>query len=98
MFNPGIEVIAKQKKIIGRFQTANATTPERAIDPFILGLKNNRIFRKLVSRRILVEVSSSLFYLDELRAKVYRVTRRRIAFGIMIVLLVAFTVFCIIAW
>ncbi len=98
MFNPGIAVIAKQKKIIRRFKNIDATTPERAIDPFVLGLKNGIIFRRLVGRGILIEASPSLFYLDEQQAEVFSALRRRVAFGVMIVLSVIVTVICVFAW
>ena len=98
MFNPGIAIIAKQKKIIRRFKDVNATTPQLAIDPFVLGLKNGLVFKRLVDRSVLVEANPNLFYLDEERADIYRANRRKVALVLMAVLLVIFAVFCFIAW
>ena len=98
MFNPGIAIIAKQKKIICRFRDVNATTPSFAIDPFVLGLRNGLAFKRLVDRSVLVEASPNLFYLDEARSDIYHANRRRIALVLMAVLLVVFTIFCFFAW
>lgn len=88
MFNPAIAIIAKRKKIIRQFRAANATVPERAIDPFILGLCHGFVFRKLVVRGILIETTRNLFYLDEAREQIYRESRRKMGLVMMAVILV----------
>jgi len=89
MFNSAIAIVAKRKRIIRQFRAANATVPERAIDPFILGLSQGLVFRKLVVRGILIETTRNLFYLDEAREQTYRESRRKMGLVMMAVILVA---------
>jgi len=91
MFNPAIAAVAKRNKIIRRFRAANATVPERAIDPFILGLRHGLVFKKLVVRGILVETTRNLFYLDEARELTFNASRRKITLLLLAILLVALT-------
>lgn len=47
------------------FRAAGAVTPDTAVHPFDVGLRESFVFRKLVRHRILVPVSGNRYYLDE---------------------------------
>ena len=93
MFNPLAAIVAKQSKMASRFRNANATNPARAMDPIILGLSRGPVFTRLVAKRILIEASPNLFYLDEVRAQIHTTGRRTIAlifWAVILVVLVAY--------
>ncbi len=57
------------------------------------GLSRGPVFMRLVAKRILIEASPNLFYLDEVRAQIHATGRRTIAlvlWAVILVVLVAY--------
>ena len=81
-------ILHKEKEIVARFRDAGATVPERAITAAALGVHEGVAFRKLRRREVLREVAAGRLYLDEPRWAALGVLRRRIAFTMLVVVIV----------
>jgi hypothetical protein len=87
-------VVRREREIAEAFQSAGATTPDRAATAATLGVHEGIAFRILCSHGILQEVGAQRFYLDEPRWESHQAKRRRLGFMIpAIVLLVAIVAF-----
>ena len=82
-------MIRKQKKIVGAFRDAGATSAERAATAASLSLHEGLAVRILRGHGVLREAGDGRLYLDESSWDGLRARRRRIALTILGTLLVA---------
>jgi hypothetical protein len=87
-------VIAKEKRIVDAFRRGGAISVTSAVTPSVIGVSERAAFGRLRKRAVLQEASPGAFYLDEASWQALRATRRRMALGALLVVLLA----AIIAW
>ena len=96
---PGEEAVVihmLQKKIIRKFQDQCATDPRQAQTLEVLGVKNRKIAKGLIKKKVLVGVGDNRFYLDEEAAELFFKKKRRAAYiGLIIALIAALIIFLI---
>jgi hypothetical protein len=78
-------ILAKEKRIVAVFRTANATSPEAAVAPGDLGLTARVAFRKLREHGVLREARAGMFYLDEASWAALVKRRRTLAMAVALV-------------
>ena len=86
-------VVRKQKQIVALFQAAGATNTDRATTAATLGVHEGLAFRVLLRHAVLREVGEQRVYLDESRWESHQKKRRRLAFIIPGLVLLAGIVF-----
>lgn len=82
-------IIAKEKHIVAAFRQARATSTETAVAPETIGVAQHFVFAKLKRRAILREAGPGRFYLDELAWEALGRFRRRLALGILLLIVAA---------
>lgn len=82
-------MIHKQKKIVGAFREAGATSAERAATAASLAIHQGAAFRILRGHDVLREAGGGRLYLDESAWEALRARRLRIALTIVGTFLVA---------
>jgi hypothetical protein len=80
-------IVARQNKLIRRFREAGATAPEFAQLPEDLGCRNSWIFRRLITRGVIVETKPGRYYVDEIAADNFMRLRRAKALGMLAIVL-----------
>jgi len=76
------------------FMKTHATTPERAILPSEYGILNDKVFRRLVNQKIILDDGKGRFYFDSLREKyLIRITSYRVVFILAAFVLLIFIYF-----
>jgi hypothetical protein len=89
-------VIAIQtKKIISRFAQREAFSPDRAVTPGELGINENFIFRRLVSRGVITEAGLGRYYINRENLEDFNALRRRKVFIVLAVILVVVLVYAL---
>ena len=86
-------VVRKQKQIVALFQAAGATSTDRATTAATLGVHEGLAFRVLRRHAVLREVGEQRVYLDESSWESLQKKRRRLAFIIPGLVLLAAVVF-----
>lgn len=84
-------ILIKERHIVDAFQRAGATSPDRAVLPADLNVHDGRVaWRRLRSHAVLRESAegSGLFWLDVETWKAVHRTRRRVAFALLIAIIV----------
>jgi hypothetical protein len=79
-----------EKKIVRKFQDQCATDPKQAISLESLGHRHRRIIQHLIRRKILVAADQDRYYLDEEAAELHFARKRRLAFIMLILVLIIF--------
>lgn len=79
-------IVAKERRIVEAFQSAGATSPERAIMVHDVGVGDGIALRRLRSHAVIREARPGHLYLDQEVWDALRRTRRRMLFAIMIIL------------
>ena len=94
---PGEEAVVVhmlQKKIIRKFRDQCATDPRQAQTLESLGVRNRKIAKGLIKKKVLVGVGDDRFYLDEDAADLFFKKKRRAAYiGLIIAIIAALIVF-----
>jgi hypothetical protein len=81
-------IVVRTKKIINRFKLSGTTTPHTAKTAGELNIRENLIFRKLVRRNVLIEVSPGRYYLHNEHLEDYlRARRMRILLAISVIII-----------
>ena len=83
-------VMTVEKRIVAAFRQAGATSIDKAVTPAAIGVHGRVAFEKLVGHAVLRESGNGRFYLDEDRWENLRSLRHRLAFGILLLVTVAF--------
>ena len=86
----GAIIAGKQNRYMRRFQDAGATDSSSAKTLEELGCQHSFVFSRLVKQGVLVEVSSSRYYIDSAKAKAFRSRRRIVALvtvGVAVIIL-----------
>ncbi|MCX6564892.1 MAG: hypothetical protein NTW38_00460 [Candidatus Aminicenantes bacterium] len=78
-----------QKKIIRKFRDQCATDPRQATTLESLGVKNRKIAKCLIRKKVLVGVGDDRFYLDEDAAEQFFKKKRRAAYAVLIIAIIA---------
>lgn len=89
---PAGRIVARQFRIIRRFRRVVALTPVDAVHLGQLDLREDRIFRGLVRRGVVVPLADGRYYLDELRARQFK-QRQWLKIGIVIALVALFCLY-----
>jgi len=76
VFSPAPMIIAKTRRIILRFQNADATSPRNARTLEELNLRHGLIFRRLLRKGVIVEASPQRYYLNRENLFEYNEIRR----------------------
>ncbi len=84
-----VAIIAKEKRIVAAFRQARATSTTAAVAPETIGVAQHFVFAKLKRRAILREVGQGRFYLDESSWEALGRFRRRLAMGILLLVVAA---------
>jgi ABC-type multidrug transport system permease subunit len=88
-------IAAQMKKIITSFQLRGAVHPDRAVSPESIGVRRNFLFRRLVFRGVLKEVTTDRFYLDAEKLAEFNALRRKKIFVVLGILLVIFLIYAV---
>lgn len=89
---PAFVSLAKAKKIIRHFNEAGAYNAGSAISADSIGIRGF-IFRRLIRKGILVEVTGNRYYLDFEMLKLYRASRaKRISFLVFLLVITGIVV------
>lgn len=64
VISPAPMIIAKTRRIIRRFENADATSPQNARTLEELNLHHGLIFRRLLRKEVIVEASPQRYYLN----------------------------------
>jgi len=91
-----IIIVIRFKKIINQFKVTGTTTPRAAKTLLELNIRNSLIFKNLVRRNVIVEISPDRFYLQEDHLDEYIRARRMrmlLTIGILILLILIDTFF-----
>jgi hypothetical protein len=78
-------LIARQNRYLRKFTAAGAVAPAGARPLREVGVRDSRVFRRLVSRGVLVEAAPGRFYLDPPASAAFRHRRRKQAFVLLAV-------------
>lgn len=70
-------VLARERRMVGRFRSAGAVSREQARTLEELGLTRGVILRRLRERAVIREAAAEHFYLDEASWEAVRRSRRR---------------------
>jgi len=92
VISPAPMIIAKARKIIRRFEDADATSPRKARTLEELNLRNGLIIRRLLRKEVIVEASPQRYYLNREHLLNYENSRkiRRNAVLVIIAVIVIF--------
>ena len=88
-------LIRKEKDVVRVYRLAGSTSPAAARTPDDLGVHHRVAFDILVRREVLRDVGDGRYYLDEARWAALRVMRRRLAAGILIIVIATFLLFVV---
>ena len=92
--SPAPAIIAmKIRKIINQFEQRGAFTPDRAISLEEMGLSDSLIFRRLVSRGVIVEAWQNRYYLNQGNLADFYARRRKmvtIVLGVIVLVAVVY--------
>jgi hypothetical protein len=91
MISPAPMIIAKTRRIIRRFEEADATSPRKARTIDELGLYHGLIFKRLLKQGVIIEASPRRYYLSRENTIEYervRQTRIKIMLVIMAVIVI----------
>ncbi|MDQ6738690.1 MAG: hypothetical protein M3Z30_13455 [Gemmatimonadota bacterium] len=80
-------IVAKERRIVEAFQSAGATSPERAIMVHDVGVGDGIALRRLRSHAVIREATPGHLYLDQEVWDALRRTRRRMMLVMLVVLL-----------
>jgi len=75
--NAGTVIVKRQNQIIGAFRDARATFADNAKPLAELHCRNSLIFRRLVSKGVIVKCDKEKYYIDNRAADAFVVNRRR---------------------
>jgi len=64
VISPAPMIIAKTRRIVRRFENADATSPKNARTLEELNLRHGLILRRLIRKEVIVEASPQRFYLN----------------------------------
>jgi hypothetical protein len=81
-------IIAKQNQYLRRFQEAGAVAPESAMSLEQVGLRDSRMFQRLVRREVIRQAGPGKYYLDVQAAQAFRTARRERALNALLIVLV----------
>ena len=81
-------IIAKQNQYMKRFQEAGAVAPESAMSLEQVGLRDSRMFQRMVRREVICQAAPGKYYLDVEAAQVFRKARRERALNALLIVLV----------
>jgi len=70
-------VLAKERRMVGRFRMSGAVSPQQARTLEELGIKPGVILRRLRERAVVRKVGEDRYYVDELSWEAVRRSRRR---------------------
>ena len=76
VFSPAPMIIAKTRRIILRFQNADATSPRNARTLEELNLRHGLILRRLIRKGFIVEASPQRYYLNREQLLNYEESRK----------------------
>jgi hypothetical protein len=82
-------LIARQNRYLRKFTTAGAVAPDSAKALREVGVRDSRIFRRLIGHGVLVEAEPGRFYLDPSASTTFRQRRRQQALVLLAVIGVA---------
>jgi hypothetical protein len=82
-------ILIREKHVVGAFERAGATVPERAVSLDSLGVSNGNAVRRLRDHAVLREAGAAQFYLDVPTWQALRRMRRRIIAALLFVVLCA---------
>ena len=80
-------LIRKEKDIVELYRRASATSVATARTPDDLGIHHRVPFKVLVRRAVLRDAGGDRFYLDEARWQALQVRRRRMAVGVLVLMI-----------
>lgn len=80
-------IIAKERRIVEAFQSAGATSPQRAIVVQDAGVGNGIALRRLRDHAVIRESGPGLYYLDQEVWDAVRRMRRRMVWVMLVILL-----------
>jgi len=90
-FSPAPIIVAKTRRILRKFEDADATSPGNTRTLEELGLRHSLIFRKLLRQGVFVEASPRRYYLNRENLVEYnerRRIRKTIAFAVLALLVI----------
>jgi hypothetical protein len=82
-----VVVAIQRKRLIRAFKRALATSPDKAIYPEEHGLRMGFIFKKLVRQKVLVQTSSSKYYLNEEKETELRKVRLVVVVALLVIII-----------
>lgn len=85
----GEYVIIKENQYMRIFRKAEAVDRSRAKPLDILGVRETRIFRRMVDKGIFINAGGNLYYMDKDSAAKFVAWRRKRAFFMLILMLIA---------
>jgi hypothetical protein len=80
-------IVARQNKAIRRFKEAGAVSPETAVELDQIGLRDSRVFRRMVDRDVFKTTVQGKYYMDVDAAEEYRKRRRERALTALLIVL-----------
>ena|SRR5437764_11331457 len=80
-------LLRREREIVDTYRGVGATGPDRARRPEELDVRQNFAFQRLVQRAVLRDAADGRYYLDEPRWNALRRMRHRMAFVMLIVVI-----------
>jgi hypothetical protein len=74
----GAVVVMRQNRLMQRFRDAKATDPKSAITLADISCRDSWIFRRMVSRGVIIETGIGRYYMDEEAARWFVKRRKRV--------------------
>jgi len=93
----GSSLVSRHRRYIRIFLNAEATDPEHAKDLSEIGCPDTRIFQRLASRGVFIQLGDGRYYMDEMRAKDFFYRRRRIIVNVVFISFLVIIVLIIIS-
>ena len=84
----GAIIARNRRKIFEAFRTSSATSPTNARTLSEIGVKNSILFRTQVRRKVIIQVETDKYYLDETREKEMDRLRHRIVASVISAMLI----------